>query len=161
MILLGLGANLPSKYGSPLETLEKACERIEQSPIKIIQRSSFWLTEPVPVSEDPWYHNCVIEVETRLKPRELLYELQKIEQEFGRVRLRRNEPRVLDLDILVYRNYIINEEDMIIPHPRLHERAFVLYPIYEISSNCLHPILQKNCEELIAELPSDQKIKKL
>jgi len=159
VILIALGANLPSHYGSPQETLEAAVLALDNAGINVVARSNIWVTEPVPVSDQPLYRNAVVQVHTKLEPKELLTLLHSIEADFGRVRHERNEARVLDLDLLSYNDVVIHEEGgMQIPHPRMHERAFVLIPISEVSQSWIHPVLQKTADELLDILP-DQSFK--
>lgn len=159
MILIALGANLPGHYGSPQDTIEAALLALENAGVHVAMRSNIWLTQPVPVSDQPLYRNAVIQVHTKLEPEVLLNLLHSIEADFGRVRHERNEARVLDLDLLAYNDVVIHEDDgMQIPHPRMHERAFVLVPLSEISESWMHPVLSKTAEELLALL-SDQSFK--
>lgn len=160
MIFIGLGANLPSRFGAPPQTLEAAIAALEELGLKITARSRIWLTAPVPISDQPWYHNAVISIDTDLAPQALLALLQKTENEFGRVRLERNEPRVIDLDILAYHDEILNQApDLIVPHPRLHQRNFVLLPIQDIAPNWIHPVSKATLSEMIVPLPADQDAK--
>ncbi len=157
MILVALGANLPSKFGSPRDTLREALTAMEAAGLKIATASRLWLTAPVPVSDQPWYHNAVAAVETDLPPLELLAKLQKIENDFGRIREIRNEPRVLDLDLLAYDDQILDLPELTLPHPRLHERAFVLLPLRDIAPGWQHPLRYEKLSDLIDAIPDDQK----
>ena len=159
MILIALGANLPSQYGSPEDTLNAAMLALEKAGVNVLTRSSIWITEPVPASDQPLYRNAVIAVRTMLKPIALLNLLHEIEADFGRVRHERNEARILDLDLLCYSDVIIRTNDVYIPHPRMHERAFVMVPLKEVvPSTWVHPVLNKNPDKLLALL-SDQSFK--
>ncbi len=149
MVFIALGANLPSQFGSPEQTLEAVKPALERAGIAVVCSSGIWISAPVPASDQPWYRNTVIEVRTDLSARDLLQVLHDIEHEFGRVREERNEPRVLDLDLIDYRGEIIREEGLHVPHPRMHERGFVLYPLREISPCWEHPVLNKTIDELI------------
>lgn len=160
-IYIGLGANLPSKYGSPEETLKAAKEALSEVGIIVTAVSKTYCTAPVPISDDPWYHNEVIQVNTDLEPSELLQLLHKIEKDFGRVRTVVNAPRLLDLDLLAYDDYILDEVDIVVPHPRMHERAFVLYPLRDINPEWTHPKTNVRIDALIDLLPDDQEIKVL
>jgi dihydropteroate synthase len=160
MIFIALGANLPSQFGSPRSTLRRAIQEIDKCGIHVLYQSPIYLTAPVPISDQPWYHNAVIGVATDKSPTQLIETLQEIEQNFGRVRAERNAPRIIDLDIVAYHNLIINENNLQIPHPRAHERAFVLYPLRDIAPNWVHPKSQKSISQLIAELPKEQEIQK-
>ncbi len=160
MILIGLGANLPSKYGTAQEALVAAQETLKQRGLRIVGRSNIWLSAPVPVSDQPWYRNGVIAVETSLEPVALLKLLKGVEADFGRKNggAQRNAPRVLDLDILGFHDQVLKVNGLMIPHPRMHERAFVLYPLREVSPAWVHPVLNRSIEALIENLSSDQKI---
>ena len=158
-ILIALGANLPSQFGEPKETLIKAKEAIQKVGIKIIKESKLYLTAPVPVSDDPWYHNEVIAVETDFSSTELLEALNKIETDFCRVRSVKNAPRLLDLDIVAYQDEVIESDSLTVPHPRMHERAFVLYPLRDVAPDWQHPKVHRYIDVLIAELSSNQEIK--
>lgn len=157
-ILVALGANLPSRFGLPRETIEAAYRRLEERGIGIAARSRLWLTEPVPVSDQPWFHNAVCRVETRLSPRLLLTLLHEVEAEFGRRRGVVNAARSLDLDLLAYGGMIIEpEQGVTLPHRRLAERAFVLLPLRDVAPDWRHPVSGKGIETMIAELPAGQK----
>ena len=159
MILIGLGANLPSHFGPPPATLAAAIAALAEYGLTVAAKSRIWLTAPVPISDQPWYHNAVIAIETTLPPLELLKTLQTIENEFGRVRLVRNEPRVIDLDLLAYDDVILEDPTLTIPHPRMHQRNFVLLPIKDIAPDWTHPSLNLSLKDMIAALPKDQDAK--
>ena len=162
MILISFVANLPSRYGSPLQTLQAAIKQLDvRSDINIVSVSDIYLTAPVPVSDQPWYHNGVLSVETDLAPRQLLAVLQSVEAEFGRERGERNAARVLDLDILAYNDEILDEEGLILPHPRMSSRAFVLYPLRDVAPLWRHPVSLEGVGAMIAGLPADQDIRKV
>jgi 2-amino-4-hydroxy-6-hydroxymethyldihydropteridine diphosphokinase len=156
MIFIALGANLPSTYGDPFATLFAAKQAIESRDIKIIHHSRIWLTAPVPISDQPWFHNAVISVETNLSAYDLLMALHDIEHQFGRVRIELNEARFLDLDLIAYHDEIIQDNNFVVPHPRAHERAFVLLPLNDIAPEWVHPSSQQQIDELIKLLPNDQ-----
>lgn len=161
MIFIALGANLPSQYGTPADTLKAAERAIEVCGINIVQSSRIWLTAPVPF--DPtqdWYHNSVIAVETDLAPDDLLQAMLDIEEEFGRVRTVKNAPRLLDLDLIAYHDEIILDgERLIIPHPRMHERLFVLRPLSDVDDKWTHPDLGLTIDAMIANCSDDQQAK--
>lgn len=160
MIVVALGANLPSRFGTPAQTLEAAKAAMEKAGLRVVKSSRTWLTAPVPVSDQPWYHNAVVAIETDLDAFQLLSALQSIENDFGRVRIERNEPRVLDLDLVAYNDEIIDRPALIVPHPRMHERAFVLLPLQEIApEGWQHPILKKSLADLVGIIPADQMAK--
>jgi 2-amino-4-hydroxy-6-hydroxymethyldihydropteridine diphosphokinase len=155
VIFIGLGANLPSRFGGPRETLEAALSALPEQGVRVVRVSPFYRTKPVPASDQPWFVNAVAEVETELSPTELLAALHRIEDTFGRVRAIRNEPRVVDLDLLDYYHRVALGQP-ILPHPRLHRRAFVLLPLRDLAPDWRHPTLKQNVAELIAQLPPDQ-----
>jgi 2-amino-4-hydroxy-6-hydroxymethyldihydropteridine diphosphokinase len=157
MILVGLGANLPSRVGPPLATLEAALAALERAGAKIVARSRWYRTAPVPASDQPWFINGVIAIATSLSPPELLALLQKTELAFGRQRGVRNEARTLDLDIIDYDGRVEDGSGLALPHPRMHERAFVLLPLAEVAPAWIHPRIGKTISALIAALPASQK----
>jgi len=137
---IGMGGNLASWAGAPEATLAAAALRLE-SLGRVTSRSSLYSTAPVGFAAQPRFVNAVVALETELEPRELLDGLLAIEQEFGRDRAAgfANGPRTLDLDILLLGDLEIREPGLVIPHPRLAERAFVLAPLNEIAPQQLVP----------------------
>ena len=158
MILVALGANLPSpEHGSPRQTLSAALDALAAEGVTIVRRSRWYETAPVPVSDQPWYVNAVAAVETSVAPAELLALLHGVEERFGRVRGERNAPRIVDLDLLAYDDIVGDGTDgLVLPHPRLHERAFVLLPLRDVAPHWRHPRLGRTVDEMIAALPPDQ-----
>jgi 2-amino-4-hydroxy-6-hydroxymethyldihydropteridine diphosphokinase len=156
LILVALGANLPSRYGTPDQTLAAALSAMEKAGLSIVKCSRIWLTAPVPVSDQPWYHNAVARVETPLSAFSLLELLQNIENDFGRIRMARNAARILDLDLIAHNGQILDKPELIVPHPRLHERAFVLKPLQEIAPEWVHPLRKKSLTDMISALPPGQ-----
>jgi 2-amino-4-hydroxy-6-hydroxymethyldihydropteridine diphosphokinase len=157
MILLGLGANLPSRVGPPVVTLEAALKALEAGGVKILARSRWYRTAPVPVSDQPWFINGVARVETSLAPADLLALIQKIELSFGRQRGVPNAARTLDLDILDYDGRVVAGPPLDLPHPRMQERAFVLLPLAEVAPDWVHPTLGLSVAALIKALSASQK----
>jgi 2-amino-4-hydroxy-6-hydroxymethyldihydropteridine diphosphokinase len=155
MILIGLGANLPSNAGDPLATCEAALAAFPAAGITIQAVAPWYRTQPVPVSDQPWFVNTVASVATTLAPPELLARLQDIEHRFGRVRTVPNAARPLDLDLLAYNREILTEGPVLLPHPRLHERAFVLAPLADLAPHWQHPILGETAAALLARVPQD------
>ncbi len=156
MILVALSANLPSRFGSPQQTFHAALKAMEQAGITSIQPSRIWKTAPWPYNEtDPWYCNAVCVVETKLGPREVLTVLLNIEKEFGRVRLEKNVSRSIDLDLIVYDNQIIRSGlELIVPHPRMQDRAFVLMPMSDVfHGDWQHPETNVTLDDMIAAIP--------
>jgi 2-amino-4-hydroxy-6-hydroxymethyldihydropteridine diphosphokinase len=140
---LGLGSNL----GEREKNLIKALSLLGQKT-QLIKVSSIYETEPVGFKEQPLFLNIVCQVCTNLKPVELLHSVKQIEKQLGRKPSYRNSPRIIDIDILIYDSIITKEHDLIIPHPRLAERAFVLIPLAEIAPQLNHPELGKSILEL-------------
>jgi len=123
----------------------------------IKQRSRFYKTEPVDYNDQDWFVNAVIKIETTLDPFELLNNLKSIEQNKGRTYNNvRFGPRILDLDIILYDNAIINSEKLVIPHPRMHKRRFVLRPICDIDPYRIHPVLKKSMKYLLNRLDDNE-----
>jgi len=162
-ILIALGANLPSpRFGAPRMTLEAALAAIAAAGVWILRRSSWWESEPVPVSDQPWYVNGVASVATKLGPVPLLALLHDVEAGFGRIRGARNEARLLDLDLLAYGDRRRDgPEPPLLPHPRLAERAFVLLPLAEVAPDWHHPVTGESVRQLIAQLPEGQRIRRI
>ncbi len=156
MIGIALGANLNSIYGTPDQALQACPQLFKDHDINVIKFSSIWKSAPVPTSDQPWYHNAVCIVKTNHKPENLMKTLAEIENKAGRVRNIRNEPRVLDLDILFYNDEIYELDKLKLPHPRLQERAFVLYPLNEVAPEWVHPVLNINLSEMLEALPEQQ-----
>ena len=156
MIYVALGANLPSRFGTPADTLARALDALHDRGVRVIATSRIWVTAPVPISDQPWYHNAVSAVETDQSPAELLETLLSIEKEFGRVRVVQNEARVIDLDIIAYDDQVIDTDQLNVPHPRMQDRAFVLYPLYDLAPEWVHPVSGQSITALMDQLPNDQ-----
>jgi 2-amino-4-hydroxy-6-hydroxymethyldihydropteridine diphosphokinase len=150
---IALGANLPSSAGPPEQTLARAAERLAESG-HVTARSPLYSTKPVGLAEQPRFLNAVITLETDLTPRELLETLMAIEHENGRDRAASvaNGPRTLDLDILLYGDFVLSEAGLDIPHPRIAERAFVLVPLNDIASALREPRSGATVSELLGAL---------
>ena len=162
MILIGIGGNLESaQFGPPCDTLTAALAALKEKRIRIRTRSGWYRTEPVPRSDQPWFVNAVVSLATELGAKDLLNALQATERQFGRVRGEPNAPRILDLDILDYQGEVMDTTSLVLPHPRLHERRFVLIPIAEIAPDWRHPILELTAVQLLAQLSSEQRIQRL
>ena len=133
---VGLGSNLGDRLGN----LRSAARALARTPgIAVRRSSSVYETAPVGGPEQGDFLNAVVEIETGLEPRELLEVLQGIEQRLGRVRHERFGPRTIDLDLLTFDDEVIDEPDLTLPHPRMHERAFVVVPLLEIGAETILP----------------------
>jgi 2-amino-4-hydroxy-6-hydroxymethyldihydropteridine diphosphokinase len=148
-----------SNQGDPLENCRRAIEGMtSDGRNRLVRCSSFYCTEPVGRKDQEWFVNAVALVETSLSPRQLLAFLLSVEEKMGRIRKERWGPRVIDLDILFYEGEVIEEEGLQIPHPRLHERRFVLVPLREIAPDWKHPGLEKTVSQILAELKGGEKV---
>lgn len=152
MIFIGLGANLPSaRFGPPKKTLEAALDELETHGVRVLKRSRWYSSAPVPPSGQPRYINAVVAVETDLEPGALLALLHAIEGDFGRQRTVSNAAREIDLDLLAYGDLISPQTPPFLPHPRLAERAFVLLPLCDIDPAWRHPQLGRSASDLAGE----------
>ena len=141
---IGIGSNL----GNRQENCFRALEILEKRGIKVQRKSSLYETEPWGVKDQPRFVNMVVQIETTLKPNDLLRILKDIETEIGRQDSFHWGPRMIDLDILLFNDLVLNEEDLQIPHPYLHEREFVLRPLNEIAPEVIHPVFQISIDKL-------------
>lgn len=154
VVFLALGANL----GDREKNLHEAIARVAPF-VDITSTSSIYETEPVGVREQPWFLNLVVRGTTTLSPVELLRRVKKIEIEMGRSEGIRFGPRPIDIDILFYDRLIELSPALTIPHPRLHERAFVLIPLAEIAPDFVHPRFRLRIRDLLAGLESPDEVR--
>lgn len=150
---LGLGSNIGDKRGY----LRRAIGLLE-SGCHVLEISSFYRTEPVGYREQDWFLNCAARVETESTPHKLLEFIQGIENRLGRVRTIKNGPRTIDIDILLFDNSVIDSGGLTVPHPRMHERGFVLQPLAEIAADVVHPVLGVTIGELRRKLPANHRV---
>ncbi|MGB8582380.1 MAG: 2-amino-4-hydroxy-6-hydroxymethyldihydropteridine diphosphokinase [Candidatus Sulfotelmatobacter sp.] len=153
---LSLGSNL----GNREAYLQEATRRLTAVG-RVTTVSSFYETEPVEVTEQPWFLNCAVALETALRPQELMTAILGIEKAMGRQRVQKKGPRVIDIDILLFGSEILDSAEVTIPHPAMHERRFVLEPLAEIAPEVRHPVLNKTIRELRDALPSGSIVRKL
>ena len=146
---LALGSNLGNKF----QNLEKTKFELEKYEIKIIKCSSNFLSESWPDPSKPKFINLVLQIKTRLSAIELLSTCNLIEKKLGRVKSKKNDPRLCDIDIIDYDKMIIRNETLTLPHPRMCQRCFVLLPLFEINKSWIHPESKINIAKLINFLP--------
>jgi 2-amino-4-hydroxy-6-hydroxymethyldihydropteridine diphosphokinase len=150
---ISVGSNLGDKSANCRRGVEAL---VSGGEVRITGQSRLYATEPVDFTGQAWFINCVIRVETRLEPFELLDRLQAIQREAGRTAVMvRFGPRVLDLDLLLYDRLILDDPRLSLPHPRMHRRRFVLKPLCDIDPDVVHPVLGKAVTALLAELDED------
>ena len=152
MIHLNIGSNLDSTYGSRYDNITIAINLLINSKIKIKKISNFYETPSYPNQSFPKFLNVGIVVHYNNSYLDLLNEAKKIEKKLGRIKAVKNNPRIIDIDIIDFNSKIKNSEQLILPHPKCHIRNFVLYPILEIDPNWSHPIFKKNAQFLINKL---------
>lgn len=149
LCFIGIGSNLDD----PLERCREALRRLaETDGVGSIRPAPFFKSEPAGLSDQPWFVNTAAEMRTVLPPRELLGRLKEIEAAMGRVPGPRWGPRRIDLDILLYGQEVVEEGDLVIPHPEMHRRRFVLVPLHEIAPWAIHPAFGVSVAGLMARL---------
>ena len=153
---IGFGSNIDDRFNYITQALRLL---LETDNVSLIQISSLYETEPVGYEEQDWFLNGVIAVETRLLAHQLLGLLKAIEGLVGRRNRGRWAPREVDLDLLIYDQCCINTPDLIVPHPEMHQRSFVLVPFAEIAPDVLHPILGQNIRTLLTNLNDEKAVK--
>jgi len=155
-VYIALGANLPSdRFGPPRDTLEAAIGAIERGGVTVTARSRWFESAPVPMSGQPWFVNGVIAGETALDAGGVMALLHHVETTFGRTRRERWEARVVDLDLLACGTEVRSEGALLLPHPRMHQRRFVLAPMADIAAGWRHPVLHHTVADLLSGLPDD------
>ncbi len=158
---LSLGSNV----GDREPQLRDAIARLEAAG-RVLSVSSFYETEPVEVTEQGWFLNCAVALETTATAERLMTELLLIEQRMGRQRVQKKGPRTIDLDILLFidpltGDAVTDSPQLTIPHSAMHQRRFVLQPLAEIAPGARHPVLKKTIRELLDSLPAGQAVRKL
>lgn len=150
---LSLGSNI----GDREHHLKQALERLESiGQIKSV--SSFYETEPVEFAEQALFLNCVVALQSKITPLELIAQILDIERSLGRERIRQKGPRTIDIDILLYGDTVMHSPNLTIPHPAMAQRRFVLAPLAEIAPDVCHPVLNKTARQLLEELPPGQNV---
>jgi 2-amino-4-hydroxy-6-hydroxymethyldihydropteridine diphosphokinase len=131
-----------------------------QSEGPVVSVSSFYETEPVEFTDQAWFLNCALALETTRTPQQLMSDILAMEQEMGRQRIQKKGPRIIDIDILLFTDTIVDSPDLIVPHPAMENRRFVLEPLAEIAPGARHPRLHKTIRELLDALPAGQTVRK-
>lgn len=151
LVYLSLGSNL----GDREKYLREAILRLGDLGV-ITQISAFYETQPVEVQTDqPWFLNCALAMETELMPLEFLRRMLALERSMGRVRTEPKGPRTIDIDISFFGNDVLDTPELTVPHPAMHQRRFVLEPLAEIAPAFMHPVLKRTVHELLDVLPPD------
>ncbi len=155
---IGIGSNL----GVPAENCEKAICLLSASPgIEVVARSSLYESEPVGKTDQNWFVNTAVAIQTSLAPEALLDAIFEIEKAFGRERREKWGPRIIDLDLLAYEDRVLHSEALTLPHPEMTKRRFVLLPLSEFAGDYLHPIENKTIHRLLKELPEIPQVRKI
>ena len=155
-VFIGVGSNLGNRTENCLKALESVSDF---TVIKAV--SSFYETEPVGNEDQPKFINAVAKVSTLLSPLYLLNSLKTIENQMGRERTQRWGPRIIDLDILFYEDFVLESQELTVPHKHLHERKFVLEPLCEIEPWLEHPVLKQTVSKLLKNLDDTRKVNKV
>ena len=157
MIHLNIGSNLNSKHGSRFDNISIAIDLLINSKIKIKKISNFYETPSYPNNNSPKFLNVGLLIDYNNDCPNLFKIIKKIEKKLGRILTKKNDPRIIDIDIIDFRSEVKKTKELILPHPRCHLRNFVLFPILQIDPNWSHPILKKNARFLINNL--DRKLR--
>jgi 2-amino-4-hydroxy-6-hydroxymethyldihydropteridine diphosphokinase len=156
-VYLSLGSNL----GDRTANIRKALELLAEKGVALLRLSSFYRTEPVDFCPQPWFVNCVAEVETDLMPLQLLRAVKSVERALGRRSGVPKGPRPIDIDILLYENVAIRSRVLTIPHERLSERRFVLIPLHELGAGLRHPVTRRTVIEMLQDTHDASQVIKL
>ena len=152
-LIIAIGGNIKSSDGlHPIDVGQKAIKLLENFLIFVKKKSYWYISDPVPISDQPKYFNSVIVARTSLNAFDVLNILHKIEKKLGRVRNKVNESRVIDLDLIDYSNKVLKKNSLIIPHPRAHLRRFVMEPLAELEPSWMHPIFKINAKQILKKL---------
>ncbi len=155
LVYLSLGSNV----GDRAAHLRGAIALLELEG-RVVSVSSLYETEPVEFTEQAWFLNCAVALETAETPEQLMAAILRIEQQMGRQRVQKKGPRTIDIDILLVGNAVLDLPALTVPHPAMHERRFVLEPLAKIAPAVRHPLLKKTIRELLEALPTGQAVRK-
>lgn len=156
IVYLSLGSNLGDRAANLRTAMDKLAGLGTVEAV-----SAFYETEPVGLTNQPWFLNCAVKLETEKMPRQLISGVLNLEQEMRRQRKQKNGPRIIDVDILLFGTSVIDTAGLTVPHPRLHERRFVLEPLAEIAPDVRHPIFKRSMRELRDALPSGPTVRRI
>jgi 2-amino-4-hydroxy-6-hydroxymethyldihydropteridine diphosphokinase len=156
IVYLSLGSNL----GDTAANLNAAIAGLRTLG-DVVAVSSFYETEPVELTAQPWFLNCAIKLNTEKMPKQLMSGILDLEQDMGRRRQQKKGPRIIDIDILLFGSSIIETKGLTIPHPAMHQRRFVLEPLAEISPEVRHPVFKRTVRELRDALPPGQAVRRI
>jgi 2-amino-4-hydroxy-6-hydroxymethyldihydropteridine diphosphokinase len=154
-VYLSLGSNIGDRESHLREAIARLASLGHVQAV-----SSFYETEPVEFTDQAWFVNCAVALETDQSPAEVLAAVLELERQMGRQRIQKKGPRAIDIDILLFGNTVVETPGLTIPHPAMARRRFVLEPLAEIAPEARHPVLNKSIEELLHELSSGQIVKK-
>jgi 2-amino-4-hydroxy-6-hydroxymethyldihydropteridine diphosphokinase len=158
MIHLNIGSNLESKFGNRFKNISIAINLLISSKVKIYKISNFYETPSYPNKQYPYFLNVGVSMSYEIDEIKLMNEINLIENKIGRIKSKKNDPRVCDIDIIDLNGLIINKPNFQIPHKKAHLRNFVLYPILEIDPEWVHPVIKKNVKFLIRNLDQKSRI---
>jgi 2-amino-4-hydroxy-6-hydroxymethyldihydropteridine diphosphokinase len=155
IVYLSLGSNIGDRAANLRTALDKLADMGTVAAV-----SSFYETEPVELAAQPWFLNCAAKLDTEKMPRQLIAGILALEQSMGRQRRQKNGPRIIDIDILLFGTSVIDITSLTVPHPKLHQRRFVLEPLVEIAAEVRHPMFKRTMRELRDALPAGQTVRK-
>ena len=157
IVYLSLGSNVGDRQAN----LEQAIAQLANLGT-VVRRSSFYETEPMEVTDQPWFLNCAVELETELMPKQFIAAVLDVERSMGRKRTKKKGPRTIDIDVVLFGKSIVEMKGLTVPHPAMHLRRFVLEPIVEIAPEVRHPVFKRSMRELRDALPAGSgKVKKI
>jgi 2-amino-4-hydroxy-6-hydroxymethyldihydropteridine diphosphokinase len=148
-VYLSLGSNIGERQANLNEAIAKLAEYGT-----VVRRSAFYETEPMEVADQPWFLNCVVELDTELMPKQFISAVLDVERSMGRKRTRKKGPRNIDIDILLFGKSIVEMKGLTVPHPAMHLRRFVMEPMVEIAPEVRHPVFKRSMRELRDALPA-------